>query len=546
MPLVLALACSEPSAPLPEPPPAAPPAPSIAGDAEAWTVPVPELRRAALELDARASEGLGTVEGVAAGRSAARLARVLALRDPDGDWLGRARAWLNEASRRGALEGSCEAALELAELEARDAGDLDAAYRAALRTKLRFQERGAPQRACARRAERMLRTLEPWRPSAASLAAIEADPDLDDPTAVARDPEPAAPVDPVAAWAAAHAAHAASLEGVLVYGQGEAARSARAVLRFDGVVAYEHGESDEPTHRTWLQIPSARAGEGVQSEIAVGSGGLRRIAVASREGALRVDFELDPGAGFRSFALTDPFRIVLDFEREPSARAEGPIDVIVIDPGHGADDYGGRAFGLHESDLVLDIALRARAILAARLPGARVILTRDRDVFVSLEQRTAMANALDADLFVSIHLNAADEPVEHGGVTTFVLDTTDDRQALRLAARENGTSPSEVGDLARILAGLHREEQVRASRALAEEVHRSTLLSGRRHVPRLYDRGVRSALFHVLVGARMPAILVEGSFLTRQDEADQLRTPRYRQALAEGIAGGVIAYAHGS
>jgi N-acetylmuramoyl-L-alanine amidase len=221
------------------------------------------------------------------------------------------------------------------------------------------------------------------------------------------------------------------------------------------------------------------------------------------------------------------------------------MDLLVLDPGHGGDDFGARAFGLEEQDITLDLAIRVRDILRARVPATRVVLTREEDRFVSLEQRTAMANAVGADVFVSIHLNAAWEDVIHGGVTTFVLDTTDDTQAVRLAARENGTSETEVGALSRILAGLHRDEQSEGSRALAAQIHHATLTGGRRVLPRLYDRGVRSAMFHVLVGAAMPAVLVEASFMTRREEADALRTEGYRQSLAEGIADGIVAYARG-
>ena len=131
----------------------------------------------------------------------------------------------------------------------------------------------------------------------------------------------------------------------------------------------------------------------------------------------------------------------------------------------------------------------------------------------------------------------------NGGVATFVLDTDNDRHATRLAARENGTSASEVTGLQRILAGLHRDDQVAASRAAAALVQRTTLVAGRRVIPTLPDRGVKSAMFYVLVGARMPAILVEASFLTQPEEARHLRTERYRQTLAEGIADGVVRYA---
>ncbi|MCA9580872.1 MAG: N-acetylmuramoyl-L-alanine amidase, partial [Myxococcales bacterium] len=178
-----------------------------------------------------------------------------------------------------------------------------------------------------------------------------------------------------------------------------------------------------------------------------------------------------------------------------------------------------------------------------RMPDTRILQTRTRDDFVSLEQRVAYANSVGADAFVSIHLNAADEVVDKGGVATFVLDTTNDRQALRLAARENGTKSGDVGQLQQILAGIHRKDQLDRSTVLAELVQQTTLSAARTHLPRIPDRGVKSAMFYVLVGARMPAILVEASFITQPDENAQLARPAYRQSLAEGIAEGVLRYA---
>jgi N-acetylmuramoyl-L-alanine amidase len=541
---------AEPPTPTPEPV-----EPTVA---DAWAADLSALRIAATTLGAEAAEHAGTERGVSAGRRAAALARVLALRDPEASWLGRARAWLGEASRRRALDGACEASMELARLEARDAGDPEAAYREAYRVSLRFDE---DRDGCVEDAAAMMRTLEPWRPSVAELAALAADPDPDDPSAGHRSGDsrtpPATGTAALAAWAAERAAAEGATEGaepailtaLSVYGHGasEEARSVRVVVRFDRVVAFEHGEADasgDLPHRTWFEIPAVRLGEGVQAAQPVDDGGLLRVRARSHETGARITFDLAPDARFRAFVLPEPFRIVLDVERG-GERAEGPVRVLVLDPGHGGDDYGARAFGMHEEDLTLDIGRRVRALLARRLPDLRVILTRDSDVFVSLEQRAAMANSVDADLFLSIHLNAADEEVGRGGVTTFVLDNSDDRAALRLAARENGTTVGEVDSLSRLLASLHREDQVRASRAFAEQVHRATLLAGRRTLPRLYDRGVRSAMFYVLVGARMPAVLLEASFLSREEEAEALRTPEYRQSLAEGIAEGVVRWVGG-
>lgn len=532
---------------------------------ESWAAPLDDLRRTALELGARAAEQAGTPDGVEAGRHAAALARVLSIRDPDAEWVGRARAWLEEASRRRRLPGACDAALELARLEARAAGDLAAAYRVAFRTSRRFPE----ETDCVAEAERILAVLSPWRPSASELAAIEADFDADDPTAGLELGAGEAANPDLTGWAAARADRdaTATLEGITVLGHGDEAdaEAVRVVLRFDRVVAFQLGQSDreeERPRRRWFELQATVLGDGVARAADVGRAGLLRVLADPNDRGARVTFDLEDDARLRAFLLSDPFRVVVDVDRggptasvgrdrrlrapgsaAPGPRDPSPVELVVLDPGHGGNDFGARAFGLREADLTLDLALRVRVLLARHLPEVRVVLTRETDEVVSLEHRVAMANALGADLFLSIHLNAADEEVQRGGVTTFVLDTSDDQQALRLAARENGTTEGEVDSLARILASLHREDQVRASRAFAEQVHRTTLESARRILPDLYDRGVRSALFHVLVGARMPAVLLEASFLSREPEARALRTTEYRQALADGIARGVARWA---
>jgi N-acetylmuramoyl-L-alanine amidase len=268
--------------------------------------------------------------------------------------------------------------------------------------------------------------------------------------------------------------------------------------------------------------------------------GVRRArALEPEPGRLRVVFDLDGDVRHRSFVLADPFRVLVDFDARASLTESRQGPVIVLDPGHGGRDRGARSAGASEAHLALDIARRARRVLRRRIDRARVLLTRDGDDFVSLEQRTAMANAAEADLFVSIHLNASDEPIEHGGVASFVLDTSDDEQALRLAARENGTTKEQVTGLSRLVAGLHRDRQVSASRGVARRLQASVVRGGRSVLPQLADRGVKEALFYVLVGARMPAVLVEASFLSHPEEARALQTERYRQALAEGLAHGI-------
>ncbi len=518
--------------------------------------PLPQLASCEEEEAAAARRLEGTADAVPHARRAAELALARALREDDPIHVRRAREHLTLAARRRGLDGACEAGLEIARLEARDAADPGAAYVEAHRTVRRFDD-GAHQ-SCVAEARRMLEILASFRPSAATLAAVDSDPDGDDPSlGLAADDEPTgepeATADTFAAWARAQpAGTAATLSSLSTYGGAEAGGSARVVLTLSGVVRFESSElpaDDALPRRVAILLAATALGPDVVAATAVGAGGLVRVRAASDGPGARVTLDLEGDAVTTLFVLPDPFRVIVDVRRgqaaTPPTTGPQPVRLLVLDPGHGGDDYGARAFDLEEQDITLDLAFRVREILRTRLPSTRVVLTREEDRFVSLEQRTAMANAVSADAFVSIHLNAAWEDVLHGGVTTFVLDTTDDRQAVRLAARENGTSESEVGALSRILASLHREEQEVGSRALAERIHGATLAGGRRVLPRLYDRGVRSAMFHVLVGATMPAVLVEASFMTRREEADALRTEEYRQALAEGIADGIVGFARG-
>ena len=509
----------------------------------------------------------GGADAVSYALRAAEVARARAVRGDDDEAMARARALLVGAGRRRGVEGACDAAMALAELEARDRVDLPAAYVEAHRVVRRFDDGAHAD--CVERARAMLAMLAAFRPPAAVLAAIDADPDADDPSvgleAGDEDDAGVRTSDPFVAWASAQpTAASASLTALSVYGSetatpgrtGRAAGpsgSARVVLALSDLVRFESSElpaDGELPRRFAILFPATSLADDVAAATPVGSGGLLRVRTSADGPGTRVTLDLEGDATPVLFVLPEPFRVIVDVRPAGStatAASVGPraMDLLVLDPGHGGDDFGARAFGLEEQDITLDLAIRVRDILRARVPGTRVVLTREEDRFVSLEQRTAMANAVGADVFVSIHLNAAWEDVVHGGVTTFVLDTTDDTQAVRLAARENGTSETEVGALSRILAGLHRDEQSEGSRALAAQIHHATLTGGRRVLPRLYDRGVRSAMFHVLVGAAMPAVLVEASFMTRREEADALRTEGYRQSLAEGIADGIVAYARG-
>lgn len=528
-------------------------------EAEDWTAE--RLRQELAALDAERGTTTDALANARFARVAGRLARLLATRTGDDQDVAAARVRLTAALVEPVADGAswtleaelCETGLELVRLESIEARDVEAALRVATDMTARFEvgdERpdavgaDAPGQLrlldCLRHARRVATSLEGSR---AALAAEDAGVTGDAGDAGDAGVAPAGPV---------------TLTNVAVYSGG--ALGARAVLHFDGPPVYEVGQSREASGepaRVWIDVRNVTVPSTLGEVWRVDSGGLAQVRrMTSAAGDARVILELAPGARHRVFTFPEPYRVVVDIEsRDSVARAvqpqlpEGaphPTRVIVLDPGHGGTERGASAGRLRESQLALDLATRVSILLRRTLPGVRVLLTRQADVTLSLEERTAMANAVGADIFVSIHLNAAEEPVEHGGVTTFVLDTSNQRQANRLAARENGTSTRDVTDLQRLLAGLHRQDQLAGSRQLAESIHRGTLAGGRRVLPQLPDRGVRSAMFHVLVGARMPAVLLEASFLSKPEEAAALATARYRQSLAEGIAAGIARYVTGS
>ncbi|MFO0693180.1 MAG: N-acetylmuramoyl-L-alanine amidase [Polyangiales bacterium] len=493
-------------------------------DAEAYALPAERLEALERAQEARA-RALGFGAGASqARREAARLARLRGVRDGDAAALERARGLLVQAAAdRGAGSVGCLASLDLARLLARDLGDTRAARDDAERA-LAELPRSADLAGCRAELARLARLL--------GGAGID---------------EPPATVSPASATGPSR------LTSVDVYGDAaDPGGTVRVVVGFErpaAVELVEEATAPGSPRRVLLRLTEVTVGTAVRLPREVGGGGLVRIRLGdAREKVRDLVFELAPGATVRSFALGEPYRWVLDFERAssgppPSSPEHGPIRVVLLDPGHGGDQHGARVDGVRESHLVMDIARRTASVLLRRLPGTRILLTRDDDVDVTLEQRAAMANSVDADVFVSIHLNDAPGPVERGGITTFVLDLADERQEVRLAARENGTSEESVTGMQRILAGLHRADQVAESRRLAELVHASTLGSARRVLPAIPDRGVKAEMFYVLVGARMPAILVEASFMTRPEELAALRTAAYRQSLAEGIAEGIARYA---
>lgn len=213
---------------------------------------------------------------------------------------------------------------------------------------------------------------------------------------------------------------------------------------------------------------------------------------------------------------------------------------IVIDPGHGGHDPGtiGR-HGLKEKDLVLDVALRLERLVRREL-GAEVVMTRSTDVFIPLEERTAIANARDADLFLSIHANASRDPSARG-IETYFLNFARSRHAEAVAARENAISEATLKDLQQLVKAITLNSKIDESRDFAASIQEAMVSAVRRHnaVP---DRGVHTAPFYVLIGANMPAILAEISFVSNPQDERRLRSPSYREMLARSLLGGVRTY----
>jgi N-acetylmuramoyl-L-alanine amidase len=220
------------------------------------------------------------------------------------------------------------------------------------------------------------------------------------------------------------------------------------------------------------------------------------------------------------------------------------IGKIVIDPGHGGHDTGTIGpHGLEEKDLVLDVSRRLGKLLEARL-GAEVIFTRRDDTFIPLETRTSIANQEEADLFVSVHANSSRDP-DARGVETYYLNFTSSSEALDVAARENAASDKSIHELQDLVKKIALKEKIEESQEFASDVQQSLHSGLSTKNPGLRNRGVKKAPFIVLIGANMPSILAEISFVSNPGDEHRLRTPEYRQKIAESLYHGISKYVSG-
>ena len=279
----------------------------------------------------------------------------------------------------------------------------------------------------------------------------------------------------------------------------------------------------------------------------------------------RIVLDIEGVARYSVFTLYNPYRLVIDAERLPALAASDldlpapaipaanstgtfslarqlglGISRVVIDPGHGGHDPGAQDGGLSEAALVLDIAHRLEKRLLSQ-PQIGVVLTRRTDRFVSLEDRTAIANRENADLFLSIHANASTDR-NLRGVETYFLNFASDPEAEAVAARENSASGGSMHNLSSIVRAIALNNKLDESRDLAETVQRTMIEKLRPANPRLQDLGVKQAPFTVLIGAGMPSVLAEISFVTHRAEAELLKTDDYRNRITEALFDAIVKY----
>jgi len=310
----------------------------------------------------------------------------------------------------------------------------------------------------------------------------------------------------------------------------------------------------ELPRRLYVDLFNSRIAPTFQNAIPIQDGLLKQVRGAQFDKTtVRVVLDTESVEDYKIFTLADPFRVVIDVTgTKPKPKLHGKlptlaeqfglgVKTIVIDPGHGGKDPGARGVnGLQEKDVVLKVAKKVAAILEKET-AFKVLLTRDRDVYLPLEERTAIANTKEADLFVSIHANSAPN-IHASGVETYFLSLATSREEMQAAARENAASSSQISDLQKILQDLMQNSKIEESARLAGSVQ-GELANGLNRNYAVKNLGVKKAPFIVLIGAQMPAILTEIAFLSNKEEVRRLQDDRYLEAIARHIAAGVRQYA---
>jgi N-acetylmuramoyl-L-alanine amidase len=315
--------------------------------------------------------------------------------------------------------------------------------------------------------------------------------------------------------------------------------------------------------RMYIDVMDARIAPGVSTPKDINDGLLRRVRAGQNSPTTaRVVLDIDSidRDKTRVIPMEDrngDFRIVIDVtaKKPPTAPAntqtqnkppepeKHTVRRIVIDPGHGGNDPGAIGpSGVKEKDVTLKLALKTVKALEKKL-DAIVTLTRTSDKYLSLEERTAYANVVGADVFVSLHANAAVSPLARG-IETFILDTTNDESAKKLAANENRVSLDALDQFQKdpLLFTLFQKAKADESYDLARVVHKFIIEGTRKDFNDVFDHGVKEGPFFVLMGATMPCVLIETSFISNPEEEKRLQSDDYLDALADSIVEGLAEY----
>ncbi len=325
----------------------------------------------------------------------------------------------------------------------------------------------------------------------------------------------------------------------------------RVVIELNGPITYKVGRLRKPA-RLFVDLPKTRLpADWERRSVRVADGRLQSIRIATnRPGVVRVVLDLYAQQNHHILTLKDPYRLVIDLQAQRDAaappkytrKAPAPPPTIVIDPGHGGKDPGALGpGGIREKTVVLRIAKALRDVIRKELPSYRVILTRERDVFVPLGKRARIANKQGAHVFISIHANASKNR-QARGIETWYLSFSANERAQRRAARENNMSTKELSDLQRILLDLRQTDRINQSAILAGLTQAALVKRVKAHYRRVPGRGVEGAPFVVLLNTTMPSILVEVAFVSNKRDARLLRKQSYQRALAEGIFTGIRKY----